>query len=129
MLQVGESAPPFQLSPVFGLPVASQGLRRSLVVAFRRGLSARGVAPLLDAWPALDRDGFGLVLVTDVTLGTARDRIPRWLLRFPVVLDPDRFDAWGIPRWPRLTVVVLGPDLGVRYAGGFDEGRVLTACR
>ena len=87
MLQLGDFAPPFQLTPVFGVPVTSEGRIRPIVLVFLRGLSPRRLAPLVELWPEFDREGVGLVVVTDVSLVKARDAIPRQLLRFPVVLD------------------------------------------
>ncbi len=140
MLRVGDFAPPFHLSPVFGLEIDSGELTRSLVVVFQRGLPRRRIALLTEAWPELDREGFGLVLITDATLPRARDLVPRLHLRFPVVVGPDLFKSWGLPprrlglasilgAMPRPLAIVLGPDLGVRYVGGFSVERVLTAAR
>jgi hypothetical protein len=132
MLQVGEFAPPFQFSPVFGLGIDSDRLSRALVVVFQRGLAARRLAPLVALWPDLDRQGHGLVVLTDVTLTKARDVVPRQHLRFPVVIDPQRFDAWGVQgrRWMSPSVAfVLGPDRRVLYRGPVSSEALLQAVR
>ena len=128
MLQVGEFAPPFQLSPVFGLPIRSEGRTRPLVLVFMRGLRQRALAPLQELWPELDRQGIGLVLLTDVPLATARDRIPRYLLRFPVVLDPSQTPGGrlgGLLARPRMRV--LAPDQQVLVEEDFDPVRLRAA--
>lgn len=131
MLQVGEFAPPFQFSPVFGLGIDSDRLSRALVVVFQRGLQARRLAPLVALWPDLDREGHGLVVLTDVSLSKARDAVPRQHLRFPVVLDPERFAAWGVPGgWLSPSVAfVLGPDRRVLYRGPVSAEALLRAVR
>jgi len=140
MLRVGDFAPPFHFSPVFGLAIDSEKLTRALVVVFQRGLPRRRLAVLASAWPDLDREGFGMVLVTDATLPRARDKVPRLHLRFPVVVGPELFETWGLPprrlglasilgAMPRPFAFVLGPDRQVLYAGGFAMERVLQAAR
>ena len=119
MLRLGDFAPPFQLTPVFGVSVTSEGQSRPIVLVFLRGLSPRRLAPLVELWPDLDREGVGLVVLTDVPLAKARDAIPRQLLRFPVVLDnpfpetPSRSGSAVVLSASR-EVIYRGPISGLR---------------
>ena len=90
-------------------------------MVFMRGLRRRALAPLRELWPDLDREGIGLVLITGADLATARDRIPRYLLRFPVVLDPSQVPR-GLLAPPRTRV--LSPGLEVLAEESFAPGRL-----
>ena len=98
---VGERAPALDVAPVSGLRVRSG--ERPLVVAFVRGIGgmqARGaVRALQEVLPAVQRLGGGIVVVTSGPLEVARDFVPRWHVRMPVVVDADGETrrAWGVP--------------------------------
>ena len=66
MLRVGEFAPPFQLQPVFGLPVDSSALPGALVICLLGGLSYR-----VDV---IERDGRSLWRLQAGPLGESRAR-------------------------------------------------------
>ncbi len=99
--QVGVAAPPFDAQPVSGLRVRV-GSGHPRVVCFVRsvlgGQARAAVRAVHAALPALEARGIGVVLVTRGPLEAARDFVPRWHVRVPVVVDEDGavFRAWGV---------------------------------
>lgn len=110
---VGERAPALDVAPVSGLRVRSG--EGPFVVAFVRGIGgmqARAAVRALQAvLPSVQRLGGGMVVVTPGPLEVARDFVPRWHVRVPVVVDADGElrRAWGVataglPVWKDLAV-------------------------
>ena len=99
--RIGEVAPPLDAQPVSGLRVRV-GCGTPLVVCFVRsvlGGQARAAVRAVHAdLPALEARGIGVVLVTRGPMEAARDFVPRWHVRVPVVVDDDGaiFRAWGV---------------------------------
>lgn len=112
MLNVGDSAPPFTLQPVFGLPVALH--EGTTVIAFLRpltGSTARtAIETLTEAWPRLDAEGIKLLAVTRTDLTFARDFVPRHHVLFPVYVDEsgEVCRAYGVQSDKGLVKTLLG---------------------
>jgi peroxiredoxin len=129
MLRVGEAAPLLDAQPVSGLRVRV-GSGAPLVVCFVRsvlGGQARAAVRAAHAdLPALEARGIGVVLVTRGPMEAARDFVPRWHVRVPVVVDEDgaMFRAWGVgaASWTQTLRGVGGPVLRDQFRAAF-EGR------
>lgn len=130
---VGERAPALDVAPVSGLRVRSG--EGPLVVAFVRGIGgmqARGaVRALQEVLPAVQRLGGGIVVVTPGPLEVARDFIPRWHVRMPVVVDAygELRRAWGVrtaevPVWRHLSASSVGRGVTTLFEGHVHRGGV-----
>jgi peroxiredoxin len=104
-------------------------------VAFVRGIGgmqARGAVRALQAvLPAVQRLGGGIVVVTPGPLEVARDFIPRWHVRMPVVVDADGElrRAWGVPTaevpvWRHLSASSFGRGVTTLFEGHVHRGGV-----
>ncbi len=129
----GERAPALDVAPVSGLRVRSG--EGPLVVAFVRGIGgmqARGaVRALQEVLPAVQRLGGGIVVVTPGPLEFARDFVPRWHVRMPVVVDLDGElrRAWGVPTaevpvWKHLSASSFGRGVTTLFEGHVHRGGV-----
>jgi peroxiredoxin len=97
----GRPAPALDAQPVSGLRVRT-GDGSPLVVCFVRcvlgGQARAAVREVHAALAPLEAHGIRVVLVTRGPLEAARDFVPRWHVRVPVVVDEAGalFHAWGV---------------------------------
>ena len=102
MLRPGDVAPPFDVHPVFGLPVRTGS--RPLIVLFVRplsgGLARAALAEADKALPEVEAAGGSIVAFTVADLTLARDVVPRNHVLVPVIVEGTfaRFEAWGLGR-------------------------------
>lgn len=102
MLKPGDLAPPFDVRPVFGLPVRTG--TRPLIVLFVRplsgGLARAALAEACKALPEVEAAGGSIVAFTVADLTLARDVVPRNHVLVPVIAEDTfaRFEAWGLGR-------------------------------
>ena len=131
---VGEGAPPLDAQPVSGLRVRV-GSGTPLVVCFVRsvlgGQARAAVRVVHAALPALEARGVGVVLVSGGPLGAARDFVPRWHVRAPLVVDADGavFRAWGVgsAAWSQALSGVGAPFLRDQFRAAFEGRGALRA--
>ena len=133
-LSVGDAAPPLDAQPVSGLRVRV-GSGTPLVVCFVRsvlgGQARAAVRAVHAALPALEARGVGVVLVSVGPLGAARDFVPRWHVRAPLVVDEDGelFRAWGVgsAAWTQALRGVGAPFLRDQFRAAFEGRGALCA--
>jgi peroxiredoxin len=135
-VDVGDRAPSFVRRPIFGLDVDSEAIVRetALAVVFLRysaGATCRRTAlELHEIWPELDLAGAALVAVTEGDLVKARDFVPRYHIRYPVLHDADGalYEEWGVERdrgFKRSLGALVSPGSWSDYAETVQVGRGL----
>lgn len=135
-LSVGDSAPPIDARPLFGLPVRTPGTaggRQPLAVVFLRSLgggNARAAVRALNAaYARFDAVGVQVVGISRTDVVVARDFVPRYHVLFPIVADEDGAltTSWGVGRDRGLGRSAIGlltrPDALVNAASAAWEGR------
>ncbi len=101
-LRPGDPAPPFQIQPVFGLPVRVGGAGPRSILVFLRGLGSPSTRKMLSEIQARHQelDGIQVVQFTTSTLELAQDYVPRNHMLLPLVTDAElrHYAAYGVGR-------------------------------
>lgn len=95
LLQVGDTAPAFTASPIFGLdlPIPTGGGGPPVALCFVRPFASpfgrAAMAAIQDRYADFDRLGVPLYAITQTDLTQARDFVPRYHVLAPVIVDGD----------------------------------------